>query len=560
MSEWPHSASEEEKAVSVYGRSLSIAVLAVFCGLGACQQATQLPRYTAKSLPAASAHAEDTVQITDGASGSDCTTGDGTYTVLCTAKAGVWVAGVASMGPSINSAALLSSLRPWIDVASPAYGADPTGATPSDKAISSAVTAAIASDGCVYFSPGTYLINSGILWKQSRSERVCVISHGATLRAGADGITVLAVNGVNRYERGVIVQGPLFIDLNGHNSVGLSVNASNYIGWVDFVQIGGASNASMEPLMKAQGTLLYITNCVFDGWGFKAASSSSTVPAGVLVPSRSDVLHLEGNAFKNFPNGAGIAWAAADTGNNITLVGNTFEILKYGVYTGLSKGIALSGFMSSHNHFEACSAACLYLKGVSQVYPVTGWSSELDTFSISAGGVGIFAESTSGGAIRNDAFYNSSGSTGGTTVQLNGSNVNLRLENNSVDAKASPAIVMTPAGNAPLPDAGITTTQSTVDTLQVVQDSSTGSRPACTAAQRGRYFVEKGTGAGGADQVLVCKQAGSSPAALAWFNLESTQGTGVVYRCTQQGNLPVGALTVNAASCGASTDTGLRAQ
>lgn len=41
-------------------------------------------------------------------------------------------------------------------------------------------------------------------------------------------------------------------------------------------------------------------------------------------------------------------------------------------------------------------------------------------------------------------------------------------------------------------------------------------------------------------------------------NTSISGGTNIVYRCTTAGTLPVGALTINSANCGASTDTGLR--
>lgn len=41
-------------------------------------------------------------------------------------------------------------------------------------------------------------------------------------------------------------------------------------------------------------------------------------------------------------------------------------------------------------------------------------------------------------------------------------------------------------------------------------------------------------------------------------NLTVKSGTNTVVRCTTAGTLPIGALTINAASCGASSDTGLR--
>ena len=41
-------------------------------------------------------------------------------------------------------------------------------------------------------------------------------------------------------------------------------------------------------------------------------------------------------------------------------------------------------------------------------------------------------------------------------------------------------------------------------------------------------------------------------------NFWISSGTAVVYRCATAGALPVGALTITAASCGTTTDTGLR--
>lgn len=41
-------------------------------------------------------------------------------------------------------------------------------------------------------------------------------------------------------------------------------------------------------------------------------------------------------------------------------------------------------------------------------------------------------------------------------------------------------------------------------------------------------------------------------------NVSVNSGTNVVYRCTSSGTLPVGTLTINSSSCGATADTGLR--
>lgn len=54
--------------------------------------------------------------------------------------------------------------------------------------------------------------------------------------------------------------------------------------------------------------------------------------------------------------------------------------------------------------------------------------------------------------------------------------------------------------------------------------------------------------------------AGATALAIIYGVVEINGGTNVVLRCATAGALPVGALTLNAASCGTTTDTGLRVQ
>ena len=86
--------------MSILGRKLALIVL--LAPLFAFGQGSQLPRYTVATLPAASTQPHYIVQVIDGASSADCTTGGGTQNVLCTPLAGVWspVAGTAPVGCS----------------------------------------------------------------------------------------------------------------------------------------------------------------------------------------------------------------------------------------------------------------------------------------------------------------------------------------------------------------------------------------------------------------------------------------------------------------------------
>jgi hypothetical protein len=60
------------------------------CAVFALGQGSQLPKYTVATLPSAISQPHYIVQVIDGASSADCTTGGGTQNVLCTPLAGVW--------------------------------------------------------------------------------------------------------------------------------------------------------------------------------------------------------------------------------------------------------------------------------------------------------------------------------------------------------------------------------------------------------------------------------------------------------------------------------------
>lgn len=65
-------------------------------------QGSQLPKYTVATLPSASSLPTYTVQVIDGSTASDCSTGGGSYNVICTAHSGSWVFAGGSGGGSVT--------------------------------------------------------------------------------------------------------------------------------------------------------------------------------------------------------------------------------------------------------------------------------------------------------------------------------------------------------------------------------------------------------------------------------------------------------------------------
>jgi hypothetical protein len=78
-------------------------------------QGSQLPKYTVATLPTASTLPHYIVQVIDGATSTDCTTGHGTYNVTCSPYGGVWLTVGASgmVYPSGTGVAVVSGGSSW---------------------------------------------------------------------------------------------------------------------------------------------------------------------------------------------------------------------------------------------------------------------------------------------------------------------------------------------------------------------------------------------------------------------------------------------------------------
>lgn len=125
-------------------------------------------------------------------------------------------------------------------------GADPTGATDSSTAINSALTALASSGGTLLVPPGTYTVNSDLLYY---SNLTFYVARGATMNFNGSRFTPANASVVNV---SLIVDGAM-------NSSNLSTNAPQKFSWPSdtgsghttyergFVEFGGASGTSRSP-------------------------------------------------------------------------------------------------------------------------------------------------------------------------------------------------------------------------------------------------------------------------------------------------------------------------
>ena len=149
--------------------------------LGGAAWAGDIAGNTSASPQVTSTHLALSLPITQGG------TGAGSASAALTALGG---AGVATAN-TFTADQYFRSGRPWFDVA--AFGADPTGATDSSTAWSSASTAVIAAGGgIIFFPPGTYQL-SGMDFTvfATAHVRVHVIADGTTIMHNASGGGVL---------------------------------------------------------------------------------------------------------------------------------------------------------------------------------------------------------------------------------------------------------------------------------------------------------------------------------------------------------------------------------
>lgn len=111
-------------------------------------QGSQLPKYTVSTLPPASTLPKYVVQVIDGATATDCTTGGGAFNVVCTSHLGVWVTINATGGTDADAVHYNPTTAQYFMIGDSRLIND--SATPSDMTVT-----AVSMDGTTITLTGT---------------------------------------------------------------------------------------------------------------------------------------------------------------------------------------------------------------------------------------------------------------------------------------------------------------------------------------------------------------------------------------------------------------------
>jgi lysophospholipase L1-like esterase len=141
------------------------------CAVFALGQGSQLPKYTVATLPSAISQPHYIVQVIDGASSTDCTTGQGAWNVVCVNVAGVWYSlgsvnptftGLLS-GTSASFSGAVAATNMAVSVEDPAYGAIGDNSTDNTTAFAAMEASTIPE---FYMPAGTYKTTQAYLTKR----------------------------------------------------------------------------------------------------------------------------------------------------------------------------------------------------------------------------------------------------------------------------------------------------------------------------------------------------------------------------------------------------------
>ncbi len=271
-------------------------------------QGSQLPKYTVATLPNATAHPTTTVQVIDGLTPGQCITGGGTYNVICTPHAGVWVpVGNAAVGATgqfqmvgatpgsfagasctENSTDILCT-KP-ITTIGPPYGFD----VPAGTAVSGAANHAIyASDPTVGYAEVNEN-NTGL-------SRICTAANGICAGGGSLDVNGTPVASPNLQDSATVTFG-----VSGSNIQATATGGTAPISRVSCVTYGCVADGNLSANTGTDNTTAF-TNCLAAA---VTAKDVCYVPAGVYrIATSLPTISTSGTGF------VGDVWGYTGTGS-----------------------------------------------------------------------------------------------------------------------------------------------------------------------------------------------------------------------------------------------------